>query len=181
MMKARTISEWYFIEHGKEEDELKDHIHLLVFPNKLLDTMDLSDALQERDPARPLDKPLGVIPWRLSSVDDWILYCEHFEMYLNTKGETRQLHYTEDDFTVCDEDSFHELYHHAHTSSTWAEKNRRLQLLNRRDFDPFTLLTEGQLPLTMASQIMAFNKLKSEHYGHTYRNGRQGHEEEEEE
>ena len=44
------ICDWYFVYHFAEIDERKDHIHLFIQPNTLLDTMDLQDFLREIDP-----------------------------------------------------------------------------------------------------------------------------------
>ena len=45
LYKKHTISDYMFIQHIAEEDEKKDHIHLLIEPNTLIDTMVIQDYL----------------------------------------------------------------------------------------------------------------------------------------
>jgi len=59
--------------------------------------MELQQFLTEIDIKNPL-KPLKCIDFRPSSVDDFILYTQHFKPYLASKGESREYHYTYDDF-----------------------------------------------------------------------------------
>lgn len=77
LLNEHIISDYMFIPHKAEEDETKDHIHLWIKPNKLLDTMDLQSFLQEYDPLHP-DKPLKCIDFRFAKTDDWILYSIHY-------------------------------------------------------------------------------------------------------
>lgn len=53
LIKKHTISFYMGICHIAEQDEKKDHIHLYIQPNKIIDSMDLQDFLKEIDPNRP--------------------------------------------------------------------------------------------------------------------------------
>lgn len=89
-IEAHLIQSYMYICH-KGEDGDKDHIHLRIEPNKSLDPMDLSEALQEWQVGK--DKPLGVRPWRPSKEEDWLLYVVHDLDYLRVKyqgGESRE-------------------------------------------------------------------------------------------
>lgn len=89
-IEAHLIQSYMYICHKGEEGD-KDHIHLRIEPNKSLDVMDLSDALQEWRIGDT--KPLGVRPFRPSKEEDWLLYAVHDADYLRVKyqgGESRE-------------------------------------------------------------------------------------------
>lgn len=86
------LNEWYechiiqayqYIKH-KGEDGDKDHIHLRIEPNKVIDPMDLTNDLMEWEVGK--DKPLCVRPWRPSKEQDWYLYAIHDPLYLSLKS-----------------------------------------------------------------------------------------------
>lgn len=81
-LSSHIIQAYQFIWH-KGEDGDKDHIHLRIEPNKVLDPMDLQEQLNEY--VRGSDKPLGCRPFRPSKEEDWILYSVHDEQYLALK------------------------------------------------------------------------------------------------
>lgn len=174
LVKNKKVTTWIFIEHKAEEDERKDHIHLWLKPNTLIDTMDLQKFLEEFDPEHP-DKPKKCIDFVSSKIDDWILYSMHFAPYLNSKMESRKYCYKKDDFYFSDEDTFEDLYLHALKGSEWAKKNQILEVLKDRRINPVTLIDKGMVPLHLAGSLSAYNNLK---FGFTDRGGRSGHEEE---
>lgn len=175
LYRNHKISDWIFIRHTAEEDEKKDHIHLWIKPNTLIDTMDLQNFLREPDPLNP-SKPLGCIDFRSSDIDDWILYCQHFGPYLASKGESREFCYIKQDFVYCDEDTFDDLYQHAFKGSEWARRYQILQALADNQTSPTDLILNGTMSLNMASNLNAFMHLKK-NYGTLNRGGRENHEE----
>lgn len=158
MVKAHTISDWMFIHHIAEADEAKDHTHLWIKPNKLVDSMAIQDYLREYDPTHP-DKPLKCTDFRYSDTDDWILYGMHLEPYLKSKGLERQYHYTPYDFRYHDEDTFNENLNHALKGSSWAERMQLVAQLQLSEFDPVDLVKSGRVPIQMSSAIRAFSQL----------------------
>lgn len=173
LVKNHKICDYMFINHFAEEDEKKSHIHLWIKPNTLLDTMDLQHHFTELNPSNPT-KPFKCIDFRFSDVDDWILYSQHFEPYLASKGESREYHYTRDDFVYNDEDTFDDLYNHAFKGSEWAKRNQILQALSEGQNNPISLILNGTVPLNMASQLNSFKYMQT-HYG-LDRGGRPNHE-----
>lgn len=174
LMKNHKISDYMYIRHEAEEDEKKQHIHLWIKPNTLLDTMSLQEHFKEIDLNKPT-KPLKCIDFIQSKVDDWILYNQHYEPYLASKGESRKYHYTRDDFCYADEDTFQDLYNHAFKGSEWAKRNQILEALAGGQLHPTKLILNGTVPLNMASQLNAFKYMQT-HYG-LDRGGRPNHEE----
>lgn len=172
LIKARKISDYMYIQHTAEEDEKKDHIHLWVKPNTLLDTMDLQDHFIEIDPKNPLH-PFRCIDFRASSVDDWILYSQHYGPYLASKGESREFAYSKEDFRFYDEDTFEDLYRHAFKGSDWAVRYQILEQLASNETDPASLILNGTVPLNLASNLNAFKYLQTK-YG-LDRGDREGH------
>lgn len=109
LRKAKVIEFWAFIYHQREKDEAKDHRHVLIFPAKMLQTMDLESELKEPDLKHPGMPPLGVIPFKSSKFDDWYLYGIHDPAYLATKGQSREYRYSPSDFRTSDPDYLAEL------------------------------------------------------------------------
>lgn len=176
LVDNHKISDYMFIKHFAEEDESKDHTHLWIMPNTLLDTMDLQNHFKELDLIHP-NKPLGCIDFRSSDCDEWILYSQHFEPYLRSKNEDRQYHYTRDDFVYHDEYTFEDRYNHAFKGSKWAERYQMLEQLKRNQLNPVDLIFNGTVPLQLASQLNAIDQLKQNHGpSHTVRGVHKNHE-----
>lgn len=176
LVRNHKISNWMFIEHLAEADERKNHIHLFIKPNTLLDTLDLQKFFEELDLNQPT-KPKKCIDFRVSSEDDWILYSQHYSPYLASKNESREFVYDKSDFYFHDEDTFEDSYYHAFKGSEWAKRNATLQLLNDGSLNPSELILCGAVPLNLASQLNAF-KYMQKHYGSVTRGFGQTHEEE---
>ena len=127
LYENHKISDYMLIPHFAEADETKkNHTHLHIKPNTLLDTMELQAYFKEFDPQNP-KKPLGCIDFVISDVDHWILYCQHYPPYLASKGESREYTYHKDDFIYKDEDTFEDKYYHAFKGSDWAKRWELLQ------------------------------------------------------
>lgn len=107
------ISSWFIMPHNGErvEDEAcgKDHLHLLILPNKCVDLMQITNHFIEFDASNP-KKPLKCMPFRVSKISDWILYALHEEDYLFAKGMVKHFHYTFDEFLTNDVDYLSLLY-----------------------------------------------------------------------
>lgn len=167
LYRNHTISDWIYIHHDAEEDEKKDHFHVWIEPNRKIDTMTLQDFFREPDPERP-DKPLGVIKFQSSRLDDWILYSVHDLQYLASKQESREFAYRKEDFVFADEDTFDEAYRHAYRGSDFAHRMQTMQKLDDGRLTPYEAVKSGILPLNTAGSLLALGKLE--------RNGRLGHE-----
>jgi len=165
--RSHTISDWMYIKHKAEADERKDHIHLYVQPNKLIDTMDLQKFFEERDPMHPDHKPLKCIDFRASKCDDWILYVMHLEAYLATKGQSREFHYKKSDFRFCDEDAFEDNFAHALRGSEFAQRQQTLEFL-QNGTNPVDLIKSGLVPLSLAGSLNAYDRLLDRHGRHTH-------------
>lgn len=174
LVQNHVISDFMYIHHFREEDERKEHFHVWLKPNTLIDTMDIQQMFEEYDPNHP-DKPLKCIDFRKSETDDWILYSIHDQDYLLSKGETRQYHYNKDDIRYYDEDTFLDLWYHALHGSKWAEKKQQINLLFEYDRNKADLIRQHRVPLQMASQLLALDNLQR-----TYRGYHENHEFQEE-
>lgn len=174
LVSKHTISFYMAIYHFKEEDEAKDHIHLYIQPNKIIDSMDLQDYLKEIDINKP-DKPLGCIDFRKSDADEWILYDQHYAPYLASKFESRQYTYCKEDFFTSDNLTFDDLYHHAFYGSKWAQRNQILNAIRDSNNNPVNLINNGTIPLNMASQLNAYKYMQA-HYGVLDRGYHENHE-----
>lgn len=93
------LLEWaHYIHHKAEEDEKRDHWHIVLQPARALETSALMREFQEVDQKNPSGPPLGVLPFRYSKrLDDWLLYGIHNSAYLAAGGQTRKYHYTRED------------------------------------------------------------------------------------
>lgn len=176
LLKAHKISRYMAIYHTAEQDERKDHWHVLLVPNTLIDTMSFQEHFKELDLEHPTRKPLGCIDFCITNViDDWILYSEHFPPYLAYKSQSREFIYSKEDFIYSDEDTFEWDYKHAHYGSDWAKQMNILKLISDPEVDPVNLILSGTIPFNMTSQLSAFNHMKK-FSGTLDRGGRENHE-----
>lgn len=164
------ISDWFYIKHCAEEDEKKDHFHVFLNPNTLIDTMELQEEFIEEVPDQ---LPLKCINFVNSDYDNAILYFVHDVKYLMFKGETRKFHYNKEDFVVCDSDNFDVYWNHAYHGSDFALRNRQNTLINSSD-NYAELVLSGSFDLKQTTQLLALQNLKNLS-GHTYRNGKKNH------
>lgn len=171
LVQRRIISFYAFIKHYKEDDETKDHIHLIVFPNGQYQTDQLQDYLQEPDFTDLTKKPLGIMPCQSSKWDDWYLYAIHDTAYLASKNQTRKHHYLESDFKTSDTDYMHELVRTIDYAKYAKTQDFVKQVLDGKSF--LEMVKSGSIP------VVQFNQWKSLYdyltYGDTYRNDRQTH------
>lgn len=163
LVDKHIISNYMFIKHYAEKDETKNHIHLFMQPNKLIDTMDLQDYFIELDFNNP-SKPLKCIDFRLSSIDDWILYTMHYKPYLLSKLEVRDFAYNKDDFFYYDDDMFERDFLHAFKGSNFAHRQQILDVLFDSNNNPLDLIGCGAVPLNLAPSLVALQNLKK--YGY---------------
>ena len=81
-LSSDVIEDYRYIKHQGEDGD-KDHIHLLVFPNRRIDTAKFRVEFNEVDQSGG-DKPLGCLPFRSSKIDHWLLYVLHDPLYLSS-------------------------------------------------------------------------------------------------
>lgn len=167
LVADEIISFWAFVKHQREDDEAKDHIHLFIQPNRIIDTMHLQKELRELDPSHPI-KPLGCIDFKSSDPDEWLLYCRHYKPYLMSKGQVRTHEYSFDKFYYSSIDDFEFMWEHSLTSSKWALSYNLCKDIENCT-DPVQLINSGRVPLGLANSLLAYNKMK------VFRNGRVSH------
>lgn len=149
LIQKNKITFFAFIEHLKEEDETKNHIHLFIVPNGKINTDQLRDELEFLDKDNPT-KPIRSLPFTTSKFSDWYLYCLHDQGYLMSKQQARKYHYKKEEFIVSDEDYLNELIHQIdftrfRTQSIVAE--------NARNGVPFAdIVDQGIIPVPLINQ-----------------------------
>ncbi len=161
-----------FINHLKEEDEKKDHIHVYIVPDGRLDTSSLTDILTEIDVNNPL--PIKPLPYRKSKFDDWYLYNSHNTVYLASKGQERKYHYSKEDFVTSNDDYFTELIHQMDMS-----KVNRLEIVKEaaeRGESYQSIVAKGMIPIPLINQYQKAFMMFQSAIEQTYRNNRQTHE-----
>ena len=171
LVERRVISFFAFIRHYKEEDERKDHIHLIIFPNGLYQTDALQDYLLEPDLSDLTKKPLGIMVCQNSKFADWYLYVSHDAAYLASKGQTRKYHYLEEDFISSNSDYLHELIRTI--DRTKYAKTQEFVNQVKNGVSLVEMITKGQIPAPQFNQWRAmYEYLK---FGDTFRNDRVSH------
>ena len=167
-----SIEFYAFIEHLPEEDETKAHKHLYVVPSGRIDTEQLREYLTEIDLQKPAEKPLKCLPCKSSKFADWYLYGLHDARYLASKGQSRKLHYTQEEFKTSDADFFNEEIH----TIDFSKLNRVDALVNAVESNvPFSdLVRLGMIPLQQFVGYQRAYELLSN--CKTYRNQRPNHE-----
>lgn len=171
LTQRRVINFYAFVYHYKEQDERKDHIHLIVFPNGQYQTDALQDYLLEPDLKDLTQKPLGIMPCQSSKWGDWYLYCSHDSAYLASKGQVRQYHYNEEDFYSSDSDYLHELIHTI--DRTKYAKTQDFVNQVKMGVPLGEMLLKGQIPAPQFNQWKAMYEFLK--FDETFRNGNETH------
>lgn len=115
LVKAGVLEYAHWVQHKAEADEKKDHIHVVMKPNRRLDTSAIRNQFEEIVIGQ--DKPLGVLPFKSTSrMSDWMLYSAHDINYLLKKGEVREHHYRREDFHSTEPDLLDEDWRECHKS-----------------------------------------------------------------
>lgn len=158
--KEHLISYWCIIRHIGEilEDgtKEKDHWHVYLEPNKMVDTMALQEDTIECDLTN--SKPLKCISFHPSKSDDWTWYTLHNPWYLQSKCESRQYMYTYDDYIASDEDDLQEHYQRAMHSENIVKDMVYLDMLNK-GATMGDLVYNGLIPLKDSVKADAFGRL----------------------
>ena len=171
LVRQGILEYGYWIFHEPEDDETKSHAHLVVKPNRRLDTSALRNLFIE--PIVGEELPRGVLPFRPTSrMSDWLLYSAHDAAYLIRKGETRKHHYEQRDFNATDKDLFDEDWRDCHRSSD--SKIPLLRQLANEGKTWVDVITLGFLPVNQLFQYKEIFFTFKESV--TERNGRRGHE-----
>lgn len=161
LINGKIVVFWAYIEHFPERGELKKHKHLLIQPNGLINTDTIFDLFDEPIPGN--EKPLSVMPFRVSKVEDCLLYFLHDSKYLDKKMLKKKYHYELDDFKTSNDDYLRELYYTLDLSK-YGGFDRLLE--NAKNGIPFsTLVNSGIVPIQQIRNYEHFyNLLLYENY-----------------
>jgi hypothetical protein len=161
----------HWIWHKPETDETKEHAHLVLKPNRRLDTMALGKEFLELVPGE--DKPRVVLPFKSSKMKDWILYAVHDKCYLLRKNQNRAITYQKTDLHTTEYDLLEEDWRDAHEG----EDGRIKQVIEAaRSGVSFRQLVEmGVIPI---NQLFQLREVYQDFFVDALeRGGRDGHEE----
>lgn len=172
LVRSGILEYAHWVKHFPEDDETKEHIHIVVKPNKRLDTSALRNEFLEVLPNE--DKPRCLLPFRTTSrMSDWMLYSAHDVLYLLKKDETRKYQYEKADFRSTDSDLLDEDWRDCHRTS-----DSHIPTLKRMASEGFTwekVVSMGFLPI---NQYFAYRDMYFQFFqSNTSRGGRDGHEE----
>ena len=79
MFETGKLEDYRYIFHYGEGGD-KDHFHVMLFPNRRIDSVELREEFKE---ITTDEKPLGCMPFRKNSLfDHWIMYVIHDPDYL---------------------------------------------------------------------------------------------------
>lgn len=174
---ARNVLYFYtFIFHYREEDENKDHIHLLMHPNGQVETDKILKYLEEFDPDNP-DKPLRCRPpHKCNSFGDWYLYGLHDPKYLLAHGfQTRKYHYTLADMITSDMDELIDLIHTIDYKKMYG--NQQFFQAMEDGESILDMIKKGIIPMQQYGQYARFfYDLAAGNLNQTFRGGYLGHE-----
>lgn len=87
LFNAGALEDYRYIKHVGEEGD-KDHFHVIMFPNRRIDTVELRETFKEVPQEGDLNKPLGCLPMRKSDPYHWIMYVLHDPHYLQAHNNS---------------------------------------------------------------------------------------------
>ena len=170
LVRQGIIEYAHWVHHRPEEDEKKAHAHVVLKPNRRLDTSALRNEFVE--PVAGEEKPRGVLPFQSSKMNDWLLYAVHDVAYLLRKNQNRKERYSRSDLLTTDADLLDEDWRAAHEG----EDSRVKQVIElaQRGVSWVELLKTGLIPI---NQLFQYREVFMQFYTpETDRNGREGHE-----
>lgn len=171
LVRQGIIEYAHWIWHEPEEDEKKSHAHLVLKPNKRLDTSKLRNEFVE--PLVGEEKPRGILPFECSKMNDWVLYAVHDTAYLLRKNQKRSRHYQREDILTTEPELLQEHWRASHEG----EDTRITQVIElaQNGVSWADIVRMGLIPIT---QLFQFRELYATFVcGETDRNGRAGHSE----
>lgn len=148
LVKKGVLEYAHWILHKPDSDEKKSHFHLVLQPNKRLNTEALRKEFVEL--SSDSSKPLGVQPFRVSKMSDWLLYAVHDRAYLLQKGLQRSIFYGFDDLQSTEPDFLLQQWREA----SEGENQRLKQVLDlvAAGEDFMSLVQRGVIPLNQYFQ-----------------------------
>ena len=157
LIDSHVIQSYMYIKHKGEEGD-KDHIHLRIIPNKVIDPMTITEILKEYDPKNP-EKPIKPYVWSDSKEEDWILYAVHNSDYLSMKYKNKEkgekIPYKWEDIKVSEGVPIESLYIRALSSLEHLSPAICKALSNGKS--PYQMIMEGENPFKVNSINMAIN------------------------
>lgn len=173
LVASAVIEYAHWVVHQPEEDETKSHIHLVLKPNRRLDTSALRNEFIEK--LADEEKPRGVLPFRSTSrISDWMLYSAHDVGYLLRRGETRKHSYDLPCFLSTCQDLLEEDWRDCHRSD-----DSKIPLLREYAKQGKTWVDILQLGFIPTNQLFQYKDVFFTFLqAHTERNGRKGHDDE---
>lgn len=163
----------HWVTHEPEEDETKQHTHVVMKPNRRLDTSALRNEFIEK--LADEEKPRGVLPFHSTSrMSDWILYSAHDVQYLLRRGETRKHSYNLEQFGSTCIDLLEEDWRECHRAD-----DSKIPLLREYAKQGKSWVDVLELGIIPAQHLFQYKDVFfTFSQAHTERNGRNGHEEE---
>lgn len=162
LLESFKIEYWCYVRHMGElaEDGTreKEHKHVLIIPNGLIDTMAVAQIMLEPDPSN-LKKPLKCMDFRNSKEEEWFLYNSHDPDYLRTKFLVREFMYSLDDFVSSDEDETRIKWDRAFHESDYMKNQRMLKLMENRTASQ--MVADGFVTPQQAFQVQCYYNMLS--------------------
>lgn len=172
LVQRDKITFYAFVKHYAEADELKSHIHLIIFPNGLTQTESIRDVLIENNP-QDFSKPFRVMPFQSSKFGDWYLYSTHDTAYLLSKNQARKYHYYTRDFITSDYDYLLELVHTIDRSK-YEKTQEFLDAIDKgKSFKD--LVKQGSIPVQQFTQYKNMYDFMQNNIPMPLRNNRETH------
>lgn len=173
LVKGGVLDYAHWVWHEPEADETKAHAHVVMMPNKRLNTAALRMEFTELIAGE--EKPRGILPCQSSKMRDWMLYAAHDAAYLLAKGQERIHQYERDAFHSTDADQLDEDWRDSHDGG-----NSKIKILTAyadKDLPWGEVMVSGVIPINQLFQYREIYFALLEKADITRRNGRQGHEE----
>lgn len=169
LVSQGVIEYAHWIFHEPEEDELKAHAHIVLKPNRRLDTSALANEFKESVPGEKLSR--GILPFKPSKMRDWVLYAVHDLAYLLTKNQTRKLHYDKAAILSTEPDLLEEDWREAHEGED--TRMRQVIELAENGVSFHDMLKMGLIPI---NHMFQYREVVDQFFNpSTSRAGREGH------
>lgn len=163
LVKCGDIDFYMFIFHHKEECELDDHIHIILYPSHQIDTKKFDKHFIEFR-LDDSELPFGFSKvWKPVSKDcdlEWILYVLHDEVYCKAKCKgDKKFRYLPKEIISNDERTKQELVFSAYHETSFYHDLEIQKLIIDNNMNGADLIKNGYVPIKQACSYHHFTQM----------------------
>lgn len=161
LIDTQYIDWWAYICHFADADDKKQHYHILLQPNHIIDTEKLRES-----GFYICDKTYSCLPFRISkNIGDWVLYSLHDKDYLLQKNLIRHYNYNWSDLKSSDSIAFFQ--YEAESVKSINSMAQRYIAAFQKGLTPYDMVLSGSVTLQNIGNVYRLYNAYCDRYNET--------------